>query len=334
MQAERVIYERFGEPWQVLQVERVRPQLPGPGELLVRMQARPINPSDLIPIRGAYAHRIRLPALAGYEGVGIVVEAGDAADRRLIGRRVLPLRGEGTWQELVRVPSATTVEVPDRLCDDTAAQAYINPLTAWVTCTDVLGLREGDSLLVNACGSALGRIYAQLSRMLGFELIAVVRHSRHKGVLQRLGAAHVVVHVPGMDADREPGSLRATVLAVTGGRSATAAIDSVGGAAGAELARCVRPGGRLLTVGLLSGEAVAWSEVAAETGARVELFHLRHWNDRVPIVRWRTELSQLLLMMADGRLTLAEPAGRYALADVVQAVQAAELPGAGKLLLI
>ncbi|GBF75244.1 hypothetical protein PA598K_03635 [Paenibacillus sp. 598K] len=501
MTRRRIICDRYGEPADVLRAERQPPSEPRSGELLVRMLARPINPSDLIPVRGSYAHRTTLPMIPGYEGVGVVVEAGDAANRSLIGRRVLPLRGEGTWQSLVRVPAATAVEAPIRLDDDQAAQAYINPLTAWATCTDELALGEGDTLVINAGGSAIGCCYAQLSRRLGFSLIAIVRDARHVEPLYRLGAAHVIVEgeqpsvaattatstaellvagaplrqpgelgsVPesqegiatsqphesqesmmpseppresrelrgaidalrepreltgGIDAPRESrelteaidlprepqglmsagerlreprewmstsqqfrehqgpmwgseqfceqqgpmwgsgslreprerisasgsphesqgtmsvsggrsesGDLAAAVAALTGGRLATAAIDSVGGTAGAALAGCVRPGGRLLTIGLLSGSPVPWPQVSKRTGVQVGLFHLRHWNGRVPVARWRSEMERLLHWMAAGLLALPTPTGRYALPEIGVAVRAAERPGAGKILL-
>jgi|GEM_PF-37480 len=376
MTMRRIICDRYGEPAEALRVEMQPSTEPRSGELLVRMLARPINPSDLIPVRGSYAHRTTLPMIPGYEGVGVVVEAGDAANRSLIGRRVLPLRGEGTWQSLVRVPAATAVEVPGALSDDQAAQAYINPLTAWATCTDELALSEGDTLVINAGGSAIGRCYAQLSRRLGFALIAIVRDARHVEPLQRLGAAHVIVEgersspaaaavasaaelIVGSDAVRESqeqvlasdsphesrermsahgvrcesGELAAVVVALTGGRLATAAIDSVGGAAGAALAGCVRPGGRLLTIGLLSGSPVPWPQVSKRTGVHVGLFHLRHWNARVPVARWRSELERLLGWMAAGLLEVPTPTGRYALPAIGAAVQAAERPGAGKIIL-
>lgn len=369
MTMRRIIYDRYGEPAEVLCAEMQPPTEPRSGELLVRMLARPINPSDLIPVRGSYAHRTTLPMIPGYEGVGVVVEAGDAANRSLIGQRVLPLRGEGTWQSLVRVPAATAVEVPGTLSDDQAAQAYINPLTAWATCIDELALGEGDTLVINAGGSAIGRCYAQLSRRLGFELIAVVRDARHVEPLYRLGAAHVIVEERQLSSDIataaepivaraslrqrgergtapesqgpmsvsgvrcESSELAAAVSALTGGRMVTAAIDSVGGAAGAALAGCVRPGGRLLTIGLLSGSPVPWPEVSKRTGVHVGLFHLRHWNARVSVARWRSELERLLGWMAAGLLELPTPTGRYALPEIRAAVQAAERHGAGKILL-
>jgi NADPH:quinone reductase-like Zn-dependent oxidoreductase len=124
------------------------------------MLARPINPSDLIPIRVAYSHRISLPNIPGYEGVGIVEEVGPLVSRNLIGRRVLPLRGEGTWQELVKTSAEFAVPIPDSIDDFTASQMYINPITAWVTCMEVLKLSPNDVLLVNACGSSIGHIFA------------------------------------------------------------------------------------------------------------------------------------------------------------------------------
>ena len=51
---------------------------------------------------GSYAHRISLPTIPGYEGVGIVEDVGTYVSQDLIGKRVLPLRGEGTWQEIVK----------------------------------------------------------------------------------------------------------------------------------------------------------------------------------------------------------------------------------------
>src|SRR5690606_6258824 len=94
-------------------------------EVLVRMLTRPINPSDLIPISGAYAHRISLPTIPGYEGVGIVEKVGPFVSKSLIGQRVLPLRGEGTWQEFVKTSVQFAVPIPDSIDDVTAAQLYI-----------------------------------------------------------------------------------------------------------------------------------------------------------------------------------------------------------------
>ena len=212
-------FHKFGNPKDVLQVEYKNIEPLKENEVLVRMLVRPINPSDLIPITGAYAHRIPLPNIPGYEGVGIVEDVGAFVSRDLIGKRVLPLRGEGTWQEYVKTSADFVVPIPDSINDFTAAQMYINPLTAWVTCTETLNLQSNDVLLVNAC-IAIGHLFAQLSQILNFRLIAVTRNNKHTEELLRLGAAYVI--------DTSTTPLYETVMELTNGLGADAAIDSIG----------------------------------------------------------------------------------------------------------
>jgi NADPH:quinone reductase-like Zn-dependent oxidoreductase len=77
-------FSEFGIPQNVLRVENKKIESPRRGEVLVRMIVRPINPSDLTPITGAYSHRISLPGIPGYEGVGIVEEVGTSVSQELI----------------------------------------------------------------------------------------------------------------------------------------------------------------------------------------------------------------------------------------------------------
>lgn len=326
LEARQIRYHAFGEPEQVLQWEKIALQPPAAGEMLVRMTARPINPSDLIPIRGSYAHRISLPAVPGYEGVGIVKEVGPSVPKELVGRRVLPLRGEGTWQDYVKTSAALAVPVPDEIDDATAAQLYINPLTAWLVCTEVLALKPGDIVLVNAGGSSIGRVFAQLAKLIGFRLIAVTRNRIHTEELLRLGAAHVV--------HTTEAALHPSVMELTNGRGASAAIDSIGGPEGTELARCLQPGGTYLSIGLLSGVPVDWAAIAHGTRVRATLFHLRHWLARTTAPAWQDTFRRLVSAVADGRLRLPPAAAAYPLAEFREAVRAAERPGrSGKILL-
>jgi len=211
LDAKCIKFYEFGSPKDVLKVEDKSIEEPKDNEVLVRMLACPINPSDLIPIRGAYSHRISLPNIPGYEGVGIVEDVGSLVTPNLIGKRVLPLRGEGTWQEFVKTSVEFTVSIPDSIDDFTASQMYINPITAWVTCTEVLKLRPNDVLLVNACGSSIGHIFAQLSKVLGFRLIAVTRNNKYTEDLLHLGASYVI--------DTSKDSLYETVIEVISGKT-------------------------------------------------------------------------------------------------------------------
>ncbi|WP_019122406.1 zinc-dependent alcohol dehydrogenase family protein [Brevibacillus massiliensis] len=324
MKATCIRYHQFGDPQDVLQVEQTDVQGAGAGEVLVRMIVRPINPSDLIPVRGAYAHRISLPAVPGYEGVGIVEEVGPGVPKWLLGKRILPLRGEGTWQAYVKTAAQLAVPVPDGIDDLTAAQLYINPLTAWLTCTEVLQLGAEDVLLINAGGSSLGRIFAQLSNILGFRLIAVTRSNACTEELIRLGASAVINAAP----------LRDTVMELTNGRGASAAVDSVGGIAGAELACCLRPQGIVLSIGLLSGIPVDWATIARRANVRVKLFHLRHWNQQASVQTWHQTFHRVMELVSSQKVRLGTSGARFPLEEVKAAVRLADSPGAhGKILM-
>ncbi|MED3552632.1 zinc-dependent alcohol dehydrogenase family protein [Cytobacillus praedii] len=311
-----IIFSEFGSPKDVLRVESKRIDRPKDNEVLVRMLTRPINPSDLIPIRGAYSHRISLPNIPGYEGVGIVEDVGSFVSQHLIGKRVLPLRGEGTWQEYVKTSSELAVAIPDSIDDFTAAQMYINPITAWVVCTEILKLGQNDTLLVNACGSAIGHIFAQLSKVLGFKLIAVTRNNTYTEDLLHLGASYVI--------DTSDFPLHETVMELTNGKGADAAIDSVGGSSGNDLAFCVHPNGNFLTIGLLSGVQVNWGDIVNKAKVNANMFHLRNWNKDVTADKWQETFQGLIKLIQDEKLSLMRKDSHYDLLDIKKAVDAVE----------
>lgn len=316
MKAKSIKLYEFGSPRKVLKFENKTIQPPQEQEILVRMLARPINPSDLIPIWGSYAHRISLPNIPGYEGVGIVEDVGPHVSQNLIGKRVLPLRGEGTWQEIVKTSAEFAVPIPDTIDDFTAAQMYINPMTAWVTCTDILQLQPNDVLIVNACGSAIGHIFAQLAKLLGFQLIAVTRNNRHTNDLIHLGASYVI------DTTKAP--LYETVMELTNGRGADAAIDSIGGTTGNDLAFCLKSGGNFLAIGLLSGVQVDWQRIVKEANVNANMFHLRHWNSQVSVERWQRTFQHLIHLVNSGKLKMMTVDSHYDLLDINKAITAVE----------
>ncbi|WP_152655697.1 zinc-dependent alcohol dehydrogenase family protein [Oceanobacillus sp. CFH 90083] len=320
----RFIYcDTFGNPDEVLKIKEQEIDPPEAGEVLVRMLARPINPSDLIPVRGSYAHRISLPYIPGYEGVGIVEGVGANVSAELIGKRVLPLRGEGTWQDFVRAPAKFSVPVPETIDHTNAAQLYINPVTAWVTLTEVLRLQPDSVLLVNACGSAIGQLYAQFARILNLRLIAVTRNSKHTQKLLNYGAFEVV------DTSSQP--LFEAVMEKTNGKGADAAIDSLGGSAGSDLAGCLRSQGHFLSIGLLSGEQMDWGAFADKV--KMNIFHLRHWNRKADQEKWQGTFQQIIKLVEKNELILSSEKAEYELADIKQALNSVADSRTGKVIL-
>ncbi|WP_181418622.1 zinc-dependent alcohol dehydrogenase family protein [Pseudoroseicyclus aestuarii] len=250
------IYRTFGAPHTTL--EMLDRELPprAPGTLRVKVSHASVNPSDLIPITGAYAHRISLPAVAGYEGVGRVVEAPEALSH-MVGRRVLPLRGEGTWQTYVDCPAHHAVEVPDTVPDIVAARAYINPMAAATMLR--LWPARGKVVLLSGAGSScaehLGRwaIAHGATRVMG-----LYRSESRKDRLRQVGI--------------EPISTQDLSAISKASALADIAFDSLGGDIGTHVLQGMRGEANFVAYGLLTGKPVT---TGAGVRARYHRFHMR-----------------------------------------------------------
>jgi NADPH:quinone reductase-like Zn-dependent oxidoreductase len=323
-----IIFDRCGDPAEVLQLRDVPVPEPPRGQVRVRMLASPINPSDLLFVRGLYGRQPRLPATPGFEGVGVVeASGGGLMARRVLGRRVAVLNGvTGNWQEQVVLPARQAVPVPVDLPDEQAATFFVNPASALAMVRYVLRVPRGAWLLQTAAGSALGRMVIRLGRLDGFRTINVVRRREQAEELRQLGGDAVIC-----TADE---SLVERVQAVTDGAGVLYALDAVGGAIGAAAVQALAPGGRLLSYGALALEPLTLDPRTLIVGQkRVEGFWLSDW------VRQQGIWTMLGLFRRIGQLlragVLASQIGAiYPLEDVKAAVQQAAQPGRqGKVLL-
>src|SRR5579859_2128521 len=117
-----VRYDQLGDPAQVLRIEDLPKPEPGPREVLIRLAARPINPSDLLSIAGRYGVLPKLPATPGFECAGKIEALGSEVNGLRVGQRVVPLgANQGTWQEYVTARAAAVLPVPDNIDDQQAS---------------------------------------------------------------------------------------------------------------------------------------------------------------------------------------------------------------------
>jgi NADPH:quinone reductase-like Zn-dependent oxidoreductase len=322
-----IICERWGEPEEVLQVREVPEPVAGRGQVRVRMIASPINPSDLLMVRGQYGRQPPLPATPGFEGVGIVESGSGLLARRVMGRRVAVLnRGDGNWKEYVVIPARQAVPVPKELSDEQAATFFINPATALVLTRYVFRVPPGAWLLQTAAGSTLGRMIIRLGQRFGFRTLNVVRRREQAEELLRLGGTAAIA--------TNDESLTERVAELTGGDGVRYALDAVGGATGSEVVRVLARSGRLVVYGTLAGEPMNVDPRALMVGQkRIEGFWLSEWTrDQKPwTMLWL--FRQIGKLIRDGVL-VSEVGKSFALADIHAAVRQAQLPGRqGKVLL-
>jgi len=304
----------------VLHVADVPEPVPGPGQVLVRMLASPINPSDLLMVRGEYGRQPPLPATPGFEGVGVVEAGQGLLARRVLGRRVAVLNGvSGNWQEKVVIPARQAVPVPRGLTDEQAATFFVNPASALIMTRYVLRVPAGAWLLQTAAGSALGRMVIRLGQQFGFRTLNVVRRREQAEELLRSGGTATIA------TNDEP--LRERVHALTDGAGVPFAIDAVGGATGSDVVHTLSRGGRLLVYGTLDRNPLTIDPRTLMVGQkRVEGFWLSNW------VREQNPLTMLLLFRRLGKLQregvlTSEVGTSYPLADIHAAVRQASQPG-------
>lgn len=322
-----IICERWGEPEEVLQVREVPEPTPGRNEVRVRMIASPINPSDLLIVRGEYGRQPPLPATPGFEGVGIVESGSGLLARRVLGRRVAVLNtGNGNWKEHVVIPARQAVPVPKELSDEQAATFFVNPATALVLTRYVYQVPADSWLLQTAAGSTLGRMIIRLGQRFGFRTLNIVRRGEQTEELLRMGGTAAIA------TNDEP--LTERVAELTNGKGVPYALDAVGGSTGSEVVRVLAPGGRLIVYGTLAGEPLSVDPRTLMVGKkRIEGFWLSEW------VREQKPWTMLWLFRQIGKLMregvlVSEVGKSFALTDIHAAVRQAKLPGRpGKVLL-
>jgi NADPH:quinone reductase len=328
MQAIR--FAQYGEPAQVLAVQERPLPAPGPGKVRVQILASPINPSDLLFVRGHYAGvQPQFPAPVGFEGVGRVDALGPQVQRPAPGQRVAVVNGQGgNWADYAVLSADTLLPVPADLPDEQVASFLINPASAILMLRNMLAIPPGEWLLQSAAGSELGRMIIRLAKHDGIRTVNVVRRRAVVADLERLGADAVVVS--------SEGPIDEQVRRIVGQEGVKYAIDPVVGDTGTQMYQALGDEGRMLVYGSLTGEPI---RVGADprfilAGHRIlEVFWLGYWLPRLDETARGQLVQDSVALMREGLLVTA--VGRkFALDEIGAAVTQAEAPGRqGKVLL-
>lgn len=233
----KVIYETFGDPTKVLKLIEVPSEPLGSGQVRVDVLRSPINPSDLIQVSGNYGVKPPLPAVAGNEGLGRIVE-GEGK-----GQLVLLPAGQGAWVSEIVCDPRNLVPMPEGDLDQ-LSMLLVNPATAHLLLQDFVSLKKGDWVIQSAANSAVGGYLVQLAKERGINVVNVVRRESAIAGLKELGADVVLVDGP---------DLAKRVKAATGAKMKLA-VDAVAGATFGRLGETLERGGTLVNYGGMSNE--------------------------------------------------------------------------------
>ncbi len=307
----------FGTPGKVVRcVEAPDPGPPGDDEVVVEIEAFPINPADVLTLTGDYATRPALPSTLGAEGVGRVTAAGAAVETLAVGDRVIPLDRDN-WVQAKKLPAAKAIKVPEADVLQ-LAMLKVNPATALLMLTGYVELTAGDTVIQDAANSGVGLSLIKLAKARGIATVNVVRRESLIAPLRDEGADHVVVDGP---------DLAERVKAATGGAAIKLAIDAVAGSAVMRLADCLADGGTVVNYGLLSGEpCMLRADQTVFHGITLTGFWLSKELPRRSAAELTALYGELAGMVASGALHVPV-AATYPIERIAEAVEHAAQEG-------
>jgi trans-2-enoyl-CoA reductase len=314
----------IGEPADVLELVEFQAPAPGPGQVLVEVEAATINASDFLYISGQYFITPQPPSDVGAEGVGRVLAVGPGENEALLGARVLllPTYRHGTWATHLIAHTADIVVVPDDIDIVQLAMVGINPMTALLLMRSYGDPSMPDRWIGQTAGnSAVGEYLIKLARRFGWKTVSVVRRDAAAELVRGWGGDRVVID----DED-----LESNLAQSLGDAELDIVVDSVGGRAARQLAHHLRFAGTLVSYAALSGQSASVS-VLELIGNHVNWtgFWEINWLRRTDTEVVHSTYRELVALVADGTLS-ARVAGTMRLDDWKDAVSLAQGGGGGE----
>ncbi len=249
MRAWRV--HEYGAPLDVLKLEEVDVPAPAAGEVLVRVEAIPLNVNDLERITGGNMMAPpEFPYSPGMETVGVVEACGDGAeqwqDRRVV---AICKRAHGGFAEKVLCDTNAVFAMPDDIALPDAAALFFPFHLAWLGLHDRAGIQAGESVLIHAAAGGSGSAAIQLAKQAGARVFATAGTDEKVQFCRDLGADFAINYSTESFAD--------VVLAETDNRGVDVVFDNVGEAVWEESIKSTAYNGRFLMMGFASNKLVA-----------------------------------------------------------------------------
>ena len=301
----------FGNPAEVVELsDVVDVGAPAPDEVVIALEASPINATDLMIIAGRYGVLPQLPSILGVEGVGRVAAVGAAVKHLKEGDRALVPVMQPAWTERIKTRATWLRPLPEA---DVAQLAMlgINPATAYLLLTDIVALKPGDWVIQNGANSATARAVIAIAKSLGLKTVNVVRRQELGPELLALGGD--VVLLDGADLPKR-------VAAETGKARIRLGLDMVGDAATQNLANALADNGVVVVYSAMNGKSLLGPGPAMIfRNLSIRGFWLFTWYKTASADKITKMYEHLAPMIASGAIT-APVAGTYSFAHYRQAL--------------
>jgi NADPH:quinone reductase len=241
-----VAFTQTGGP-EVLRVMDVPDPLPGSGQVRIHVAVSGVNFRDIGVRRYGRneGSRVPDPVVTGIEAAGVVESLGAGVTHLKLGQRVTTICPGGGYGDLLVVPAAQVIPLPDSISNEVAGTFPMTGFTAWHLLHTAARVQPGETILVHAAAGGVGIMLSQLARRCGVTVLGTVGSDDKIDTAKRFGAEHVINYQRDNFAD--------AVLSLTGGRGVEAVIDGVGAATCKDDVKALRVFGRLVSFGQASG---------------------------------------------------------------------------------
>ncbi|MGH3435422.1 MAG: medium chain dehydrogenase/reductase family protein [Sciscionella sp.] len=290
---------------------------PGPGTVLVRVQATGVAFAEVQMLRGKYPMQPKFPFVPGYDLVGTVTEIGQGVTGIAVGDRVAAMPRTGAWRGCLELPVKGLVAVPAELDAGEALALIMNGVTAWQMLHRIAKVRAGQTVLVHGASGGVGTLLSRLAARAGAHVIGTASAAKHDR-LRELGVAPVDYRAADADAQlREFGPYDAV-------------FDHIGGSSLRLGWGLLRRGGTLVSYGAVSqltttggplmyfagvlARMVWWNLTGLAAGKRLHSYYV------APGEKFRSDLTHLFELLRSGELH-PEIAGRYPLVEAETALR-------------
>jgi putative PIG3 family NAD(P)H quinone oxidoreductase len=236
--------EAPGGPEVLRAVDRPVPR-PGPGEVLIRVEAAGVNRPDVLQRQGKYAPPPGASDIPGLEVSGAIVTLGEGVSEWKVGDRVTALVAGGGYAEYCAAPAPQCLPIPKGLDAIGAAALPETCFTVWTNVFARGRLAAGETLLVHGGTSGIGTTAIQMARCFGARVFATAGSAAKCDACRHLGAEDAF--------DRTREDFVARVQEATGGRGADVILDMVGGDYLPRNLAALAPEGRLVQIALIGG---------------------------------------------------------------------------------